>query len=318
MDGRLGSRPAQADRCRYEKLVDCSNVASYGSLALDQSLPRTATIEIGNHINECGDCANYIDQIAKTRALLGFHPGDPAVPGSKPAKLSPMPGSEYASRSFIQNQSHLMTLALAADPAHAEDLVQETWDHFLSASPSTIPTREDLAAYLLEHLSEHAREEEIENQVWADSLLRHRHNPADLAETDLPADPGAEESLRTLAELDTLDPDADRAELYFPDLYGDGPDKGEWITPPIAWPTISRILTPDDETQTAELYSVVDSALDELPESLGDAVYLVDIEGDSLAAASSLLQREASDIQRDLARARNHVRGRVNDYLTSR
>ena len=218
----------------------------------------------------------------------------------------------------MQNQGHLMTLALAADPAHAEDLVQETWAHFLSAPSSAIPSREDLAAYLLEHVTEHVRGEEADNQSWADSLLRHhRHNPADLAETDLPADPGAEEDLQTLGDLDALDPDADRAELYFPDLYGDGPDKGEWITPPIAWPTISQILTPDDETQTAELYSVVDSALEELPGSLGDAVYLIDIEGHSLATASSLLQREASDVQRDLVQARNHVRGRVNAYVTS-
>jgi DNA-directed RNA polymerase specialized sigma24 family protein len=114
-----------------------------------------------------------------------------------------------------------------------------------------------------------------------------------------------------------LDPDADQAELYFPDLYGDGPAKGEWITPPIAWPTISQILTPDDETLTAELYSVVDSALEELPDSLGDAVYLIDMEGHSLATASSLLQREASDVQRDLVHARHHVRGRVDAYVTS-
>jgi DNA-directed RNA polymerase specialized sigma24 family protein len=281
-------------------------------------LPSADTIEIGNHISECGDCANFVDQIAKTRVLLGFHPDDPAVPGSRSAEAAQAADSGYSSMSLIQNQGHLMTLARAADPAHAEDLVQETWDHFLGASPSAIPSRDDLATYLLEHITEHAREEETEDEAWADSLLRHsRHNLADSTETDPSVRSASEKSLRTLADLNALDPDADAAELYLPDLYEDGPDKGEWITPPIAWPTISRILTPDDETDTAELYSIVDAALDELPGSLGDVVYLIDIEGHSLATASSLLQREAADLQRDLAQARNHVRGRVNDYLTA-
>ncbi len=299
-------------------MVDCSAVVSYGSLALDRSLPRSATIDVASHIAACGDCATYLDQMAKTRALLGLHPGDPAAPGSQPSAPSHLPDSENPSRSLVQAQGHLMTLALAADPAHADDLVQETWDHFLTAPSSAIPSREDLAAYLLEHVTEHVREEEADHQAWADSLLRHhRHNPADLAETDLPADPGAEENLHILGDRDALDPDADQAELYFPDLYGDGPGKGEWITPPIAWPTISQILTPDDETLTAELYSVVDSALEELPDSLGDAVYLIDMEGHSLATASSLLQREAPDVQRDLVHARHQVRGRVDAYVTS-
>jgi DNA-directed RNA polymerase specialized sigma24 family protein len=299
-------------------MVDCRDVASYGSLALDQYLPSADTMEIRNHINECGDCANFIGHMAKTRALLGFHPGDPAAPRSRHDELPQAADSEYSSMSLMQMQGHLMTLACAADPAHAEDLVQETWDHFFGTSPSVIPSREVLAAHLLQHITEHEREEETENQAWADSLLRHhRHHTADSTETDPSARPATEKSLRALAELDALDPDAERAELYFPDLYDDGPDKGEWITPPVAWPTMSHILTPDDETRTAELYSIVDSALDELPGHLGDAVYLIDIEGHSLTTASSLLQREAADIQRDLAQARNHVRGRVNDYLAT-
>lgn len=304
-------------------MVDCSDVASYGSLALDGSLPGRAALEISQHIGTCADCANYIDQIAKTRALLGVRAdGSPASgPDARPRQQAADLGSEpgYSPLALSQNQAYLMTLARATDPAHADDLVQETWDHFLSAAPMTIPDRAELAAYLIQHAHEHVRDEEADAQTWADNLVRHHpHNPADLAETDLPADPGGHGDWRALADLDALDTDADSAELYFPDLYGDGPDKGEWSVPPTAWPSVSRMLNPDEETQTAELYSIVDSALDELPDRLGDVVYLVDIEGHSLPTASSLLGRGIPDLQRDLVQARNHVRGRVNDYLSAR
>ncbi len=212
-----------------------------------------------------------------------------------------------------------MRLARAADPAHADDLVQETWDHFLSKQPSTVPTREDLTQYLIGRLGHHERDEDAASSVWADSLLAHHpHNAADLAESDLPPDPASYESLRSLADLDVLDADADTAELYFPDLYNDGPDKGDWVSPPIAWPSIARVLGPDDELETAELYSVVDEALDRLPDGLGDVLYLVDIEGHSLETASRLLGRRTWDLQRDLSQARHHVRGRVDDYLSGR
>ena len=209
-----------------------------------------------------------------------------------------------------------MALAQRADSAHADDLVQETWDHFLSASQGSVPTREELTGYLLSHLRTHQRDEEEVTDLWADSLLQHHpHNPADLAESDLPADPAAFDSLRSLADLDALDPDSDQAELLFPDLYDDGPDKGEWVSPPIAWPSVTRILGPEDESETEELYSVLDAALDELPDALCDLVYLVDVEGNSQQMAGALLHREPSEFQLDLARARNHIRGRMNDYL---
>ena len=301
-------------------MVNCSDVASYGSLVLDGSSPIKAALEIGQHLGTCGDCTNYVDQIAKTRALLGIRAGArptprPAAQGQRPATNH---GSEpaYSPLALAQSQAYLITLARATDPAHADDLVQDTWDHFLSASPSAIPDRSSLADYLIQHAHDHVRDEEADAQTWADNLVRHHpHNPADLAETDLPADPGSYRDWRDLAALDALDPDADRAELYLPDLYGDGPDKGEWSIPPTAWPSVSRILSPDEETQTAELYSIVDAALDELPGSLGDVMYLVDVEGHSLSTASSLLGRGIPDLQRDLVQARNHVRARVNGYL---
>lgn len=321
---RRGRQLTSMKRTTPERnMADCSDVASYGSLALDGSLPLQAALEIGQHLGICRDCTNYIDQIAKTRALLGLRPdGRPAPrPDAHPRQPATNHGSEpgYSPLALAENQAYLMTLARATDPAHADDLVQDTWDHFLSATPLTIPDRQELAAYLIQHAHDHVRDEEADAQTWADNLVRHHpHNPADLAETDLPADPGSYEDWRTLADLDVLDPDADRAELYFPDLYGDGPDKGKWSTPPTAWPSVSRMLRPDEETETAELYAIVDSALDELPATLGDVVYLVDIEGHPLSTATSLLGRNIPDLQRDLVQARNHVRGRVNGYLASR
>lgn len=302
----------------HEQLVDCSSIAAHGSMALDGSLPLHVTSELAQHVRTCRDCATYLDQMATTSAIVGARAGralgSTAAEGLRARAESNDPQSELA-----RTQRVLMKLARAADPAHADDLVQETWDHFLSESSTTVPARGDLTQYLLDHLENHERDEDAAAAAWADSLLEHHaHNAADLAESDQPSDPASYESLRTLADLDVLDPDADSAELYFPDLYDDGPDKGEWVSPPTAWPSVSRVLGPDDELQTEELYSVVDGALDQLPDGLDDALYLVDIEGHSLEMAGSLLGRKTSDVQRDLARARNHVRGLVNEYLSGR
>ena len=59
--------------------ANCSDVASYGGLALDGSLPVRAAFEIGKHLRICGDCTNYVDQVAKTRALLGLRADAPAA-----------------------------------------------------------------------------------------------------------------------------------------------------------------------------------------------------------------------------------------------
>jgi DNA-directed RNA polymerase specialized sigma24 family protein len=302
--------------------ADCGDVAVYGSLVLDGSAPIGAAVEIGRHLGFCEGCATYVDQMAKTRAVVGLRtrvrpgPAEGARDHQGPAGRTPGFGQSPATLS--RHQAYLMTLARATDPVHADDLVQDTWDHFLGESPSNIPDRAALAAYLLERAREHAHHHEADAQAWAEDLVRHHpHNSADVAETEVP-DAAGRDDWRALADLDVLDPDGDRAELYLPDLYADGPDGTSWTTPPAEWPTLSRVLGPDQEAETAELYSVVDAALDELPEVLADAVYLVDIEGHALPTASSLLGRPIPQLQRDLVRARNHVRGRVSSYLAGR
>jgi DNA-directed RNA polymerase specialized sigma24 family protein len=302
-------------------MVDCSEVVTYGSLALDGSLPVEASQAIGEHLRACAGCTHHVDQIAKTRALLGARVGARRGPKATPRHGQGDEDDESgrSPRELAHRHSYLVTLARATDPAHADDLVQDTWDHFFSADPGNVPDRAELAAYLVRHAHEHARGDEADGEAWADDLAQHHpHNPADLAETDLPADPGGYDDWRTLADLDALDADADAAELYFPDLYGDGPNKGEWRVPPTAWPSVTRMLSPDEEADTAELYSKVDAALDELPDTLADALYLVDIEGHALTTAGSLLGRGVVDLQRDLVRARDHVRGSIDRYLDSR
>jgi DNA-directed RNA polymerase specialized sigma24 family protein len=304
----------------------CSDVAWYGSLALDGSLSVQGAAEVGEHLVSCDACANYVDQVAKTIALVGLR-GHSNPPGNLSGCDGVNHGDDVAGERAEEGrdpdaalawaQSHLISLARAIDPSHAEELVQSAWDDFLSGSRTSLRDRDRLASLLVRRAREHVRDDDALDQARAADLVRHHpHNAADLAETELP-DPGSHEDWRVLADLDALDPDGDRAELYLPDLYGDGPDKGEWSAPPSAWPAVTRILSPEAEAETAELYSILDAALDELAGGAADAVYLVDIEGHSLESASSLLGRSTSDLQRDLVRARDHVRRRLNSYLAA-
>jgi DNA-directed RNA polymerase specialized sigma24 family protein len=301
----------------------CSDVARYGSLALDGSLPAEATVAIPQHLSSCTGCSRFVDQLAKTKALIAgrnpTHEGDTGGTAAGRRNIAHrLNGSTDPEQALVRRHAYLTTLARAADPLHADDLVQDTWDHFLSDDSTSVPSKDQLAVYLTSAAHSHADADAVTADDWAAALTRHHpHNPSDLAETDLPADSSQHEDWRVLADLDVLDADADGAELYFPELYGDGPDKGEWAAQPAAWPSVTRLLGPEDELQTSELYAVVDAALDELPAPVADAIYLVDIEGHSLNTAVGLLGRDLVDVQHDLVRARNHVRGRVNEYLTS-
>jgi DNA-directed RNA polymerase specialized sigma24 family protein len=300
-------------------MADCRDVTRHGSLALDSYLPGEDILGVAQHIQDCGACAAHVGQLAATAAVLGARLRTREIGSAAAAAEGQGAPHETHSQTFDQSQRVLAALARAADPEHADDLVQETWDHFLSAKPGEVPARDELVGYLMQRIGDHHQQEDLTAGAWADSLLAHHaHNAADLAESDLPPDPGGYGSLQELADLDAFDTDADRAELLFPDLYSDGPDKQGWTSPPSAWPSVTRFLGPDAEIETSELYAVVDAALDELPQDVGDAVYLVDIEGHSLQTAGGLLGRETALLQRDLARGRRHVRARVDGYFAGR
>lgn len=298
-------------------VVNCSTTVAHGSLALDGSLRRDDVRRLARHAESCDGCATYLGQLATTAGVLASRSAATmSLAVSAAAKDTAPVEPETA---IYQSHRALLAMARAADPSHADDLVQDTWDHFLSAPGAATPDREQLTEYLLGLIHRHAVDHEVADDAWATSLVEHHpHNPADLAETDLPADPASFADLRVLADLDGLDADADQAELLFPELYGDRPEVSEWTSPPVAWPSLSRILGPEDEAETSELYSVVDAALEELPPRLADAVYVVDIEGHSIQTASALLGRDIEELQRDLVVARNHLRGRVGTYLTRR
>lgn len=294
--------------------MDCRTVASYGSLALSGFLPPSDLRAVARHLRECVDCATYADQLATTTALVATRHGGRVRPAAAADATRP-----DATEMLQQSQGFLMVLAQTADPAHADDLVQETWDHFLSGDPLAVPHREELAAYLLRHLDEHRRDEDSIDDDWTESAVAHHtHQGSALSDADVASGFEAYGSLRELADLDALDPDADRAELLLPELYGEGEDHDGGVHPPTAWLSTTQLLSPDDEVETTELYAVVDAALDELPSNLGDVLFLVDVEGRSLQSAAAVADRDPLQVQRELALARDHVRGRVSAYLQSR
>lgn len=296
-----------------DKAMDCKDVGFMGSLAMDGVLPRETTSELAGHVEECTACATYLSQTATTSALLSAH----ARTRSEDASAADVGDSTDSEARKTQRQ--LQTLARAVDPLHAEDLVQDTWEHFLSASPNSTPTLDELSAHLLQRLGHHTEGDTSDTAQWAESLLRaQRRGPAGSTDTDGPTNPISTEDLRSLSDTEALDPDADSAELFFPDYYGDEPDKRQWHTRPVAWPTISRLLGPDAEIQTDELYSVVDGALDELPEDLDSILTLVDLEGISLESATRRLSLDPAVAMQCLVRARHHLRARVGQYLAGR
>ena len=301
--GTVAARWASTDK----HMVDHKDVVSLASLGLDGGLPADGAAHLAEHVRNCRDCAVYVQQLASTKALMSAR-------ALRNDDQSPVTAEEASA----QNHQALVAIARASDPAHADDLVQEVWDHYLGRSQGALPNRSELLEYLLQHLDEHQRDEDSDRDVWADSLLhQHRHNPAELSELDLPADPGAQQSLRELADLDQLDADADTAELFYPDFYEDGADGITWGSPPTAWPTLRRILGPEAELSTDELYSQLDAAFDELPEHVADVVNLVDLEGYSLEQAMSLFALSRRDAERYLVIGRNHLRGRINTYLVA-
>jgi DNA-directed RNA polymerase specialized sigma24 family protein len=283
-------------------VIDHREVVLRASLALDGSLPSEGAADLAEHVRSCVDCTRYVQQVATTSALVA----------TSTARRRAESGVTAG-----QDLHVLSAVARASDPRHADDLVQETWDHLLGVSPGSVPTSEELLDYLLRHIDEHKHEESADGDTWADALVQRRQDHrADPDGLDLSPDPASQDSLRALADLDQLDADADHAELYFPDFYDDGPGRTNWSSPPTAWPTVTRILSPDAEVDTAELYSTVDAALDELPEEISEVVYLVDIEGHSIERAMSLLTLDRGAVQRNLVLGRNHLRGRISSYLS--
>lgn len=172
----------------------------------------------------------------------------------------------------------LYALANAVDADAADDLVQETLTSAL-ADPDVDTTGSGLAAAL--------------------SRLAAERGP----DFESPVAPTA-----------GSDPDADEAELFYPDFYTDGPDAGAWVDPPVAWGG-ARVLGPADGLVTTEAYGVVDAALAELDRIDAALVTLVDIEGVGFGRAALELGLPSGEARRRLARARFTVRAALDQYL---
>ena len=112
------------------------------------------------------------------------------------------------------------------------------------------------------------------------------------------------------------DPDGDTAELFYPDFYDVGPDAGRHIDSPNRWGEV-KTLSPDDDALTADLYGIVDDAIARLADPLRQVVQFVDIDGLPVSDAARALRLDEDDAVDALHRARVHLRGVVDRFVTA-
>jgi DNA-directed RNA polymerase specialized sigma24 family protein len=228
-----------------------------------------------DHLDGCESCSCLMDQLRSTVALLGSRP-EVHVPDSLRAMVAHT-GDDRA-EALTAQLPHLYALATALDANAADDLVQETLTSAL-ADPDTDTTGSGLAAAL----------------------------------TRLAAERGPDVESLAVPTAGS-DPDADEAELFYPDFYTDGPDAGAWVDPPVAWGE-SRVLGPEDDLVTTETYGAVDAALAELDPIDAGLVTLVDIEGAPFSRAVLDLDLPSGEARERLARARFAVRAALDRHF---
>ena len=216
-----------------------------------------------------------MDQLRTTIAVLRNRPG---VDVPDVLRELVADADDPRSADLVRHLPQLYSLAVALDPATADDLVQETISRAL-ADPATDTSDAALAATL--------------------AGLAGQRQPA----WESPPTPPLGD-----------DPDADAPELFYPDFYGDAPDPGSWIDLPVAWGE-THVLQPDDELVTTEAYGIVDDALAELDPTDRSLLTLVDIDGVPFGQAVTVLDLTSRDARRRLARARFAVRGALDQYL---
>jgi DNA-directed RNA polymerase specialized sigma24 family protein len=273
--------------------LTCAQIVRGASDYLDGVLTDIEKRDFDNHLGDCDACSFHLSQLRSTIGVLGDRPVVDVPEELQLALHATMVGVEdraVAERAAGEHTSYLLGLAATFDPVSSEDLVQATWLRAFEEGAGAF-TRPRLTQLL----AETARESSDAPNVG--SVYDH----------DGSAD----------AAIDGRDPDADTAELFYPAFYTEGPDAGGWVTPPNAWPGEPRILSPDDDLATTELYGVVDEAIGQLTERQAQILTLVDIEGESAGRASSLLGYEPSEVGVALNAARNHVRAALDRYVTS-
>ena len=270
--------------------LTCSRIASIASDYLDDMLNPEERAEVDAHLEGCDACPQHLAHLRTTIKILAERPGV-EVPDHLRRALaeSSADGSlaDVATTAARDHTAYLLGLASAFRPESAEDAVQSAWVRALGEGAGAF-TRERLTQLLLT-----ADEAGPDLRSWDDH------------------DGGAD------ATVARLDADADEAELFYPQFYGEGTDAGSWIDEPNAWPGEDRILGPEADLTTTELYGVVDDALGDLSELQAAAVALVDFDGASSASAAKSLGVEIVELRQALHTARNHLRGSLDGYLVT-
>lgn len=309
-------------------MATCRDVAATGVVALVGELPAETVADLAAHVRGCVECSAYLGQLSSTAGIVAMRHNahDDSVRRTSAHGGTPVdetPEEVDAGELDRRTNRLLVALAAAADPEHADDLVQDTWQHLLEKSPAgAVPTREELSEHLLGHIRSHGQDHEVDHEAWTDAVLGQGQAGQPSGDTSTGGLRDSEAVTVDLNErisarpLEHLDSDAERAELFYPDFYDDGPQADSWVSSPSRWPTIAHILGPDAELETTELYREVDAALDDLPDDVWDAVHLIDLEGHTLENASWLLGVEREVALANLSVGRNHLRGRIDAYLT--
>ena len=270
--------------------VTCSRIVSIASEYLDGVLPANERAEVDAHLEGCDACPQHLAQLRTTINILAERP-DVVVPDNLQRILAETSAPEsvagVAAQAAKDHTGYLLGLARAFRPETAQDAVQSTWLRALDEGPEAF-TRERLTELLLAYDS---GDQDVRS--WNDH------------------DGGADRT------VDQLDADADEAELFYPAFYSDGPDAGAWIDEPNAWPGQDRILGPEADLTTTELYGVVDNALGHLSPLQAAAVSLVDFDGVGSEHAAATLGVDVVELRHALNTARNHVRGSLDGYLVT-
>jgi DNA-directed RNA polymerase specialized sigma24 family protein len=270
----------------------CSDVVRFGG---DLGLaPEHVQNSLAAHLANCRDCRSYVSQIATTRELLGRQSGRGGVQSELADGAVPLVGESPATDVEALRSALLMRAELL-DPSNAEDIAQRSLEVGLALQRRDSRPRGIVELTKIMHTLSDAQ-----------MCLDGRTTPA--------VDVNAAAQARA-DSLEDLNSDADEPELFYPDLYPGEDRLDGWVDSPNQWRGGAQILGPEEVDETGEVYDVLDKALGELPEPLGELLALVDLQGYALAGSAQALGLDELSATAALARARNHVRGRLDEYL---
>src|SRR5262245_66084068 len=138
------SRPIAARRGEHVSPITCEIAVRRASDQLLGLLPADERHVLEEHLASCGQCSELMNQLRTTIAVLQTRRGV-EVPDVLPALVADV--DDPRSADLVRHLPQLYSLAMALDPATADDLVQETLSRAL-ADPATDTSDAGLAATL--------------------------------------------------------------------------------------------------------------------------------------------------------------------------